>query len=47
MRLRANGFREDEPIDLDQLISGGTGTWDTVEKCWVKRNSAGEWVPEE
>lgn len=46
MRLRARGFREDEPIDLDKLLCGDTGVWDTVDKCFVKKNERGEWVPE-
>jgi hypothetical protein len=47
MRLRGHGLGENAAIpslvgdDKDEV-----GTWDTVEKRWVKRNAAGEWVPE-
>lgn len=45
-RLREEGFRADEPIDLDELMWGGVGTFDTIEKCFVKKNERSEWVPE-
>lgn len=48
MRFRKlGGFKDDDPIDLD--LGGGPnelGVWDTVDKCFVRKNSAGQWVPE-
>lgn len=43
---RTNGYAENEAIDLDAFAMGDLGVWDAVEKCWVKRNVVGEWVPE-
>lgn len=46
MRLRTGGFSERDPINMDDLMWGGTGVYDTVDECWVKKNERGEWVPE-
>lgn len=57
MRMRTEGIRDDQPIILDigegvmtQNAKGDwvgdCGVWDSVEKCFVKKNERGEWVPE-
>jgi hypothetical protein len=47
-RLRAKGFDEHDRIPLEALGSlENLEVWDTVEKCVVKRNAAGDWVPED
>lgn len=45
-RLRSGGFREDQPLNLDEIFGDDLGVWDTVGNQWVKRDATGEWVPE-
>jgi hypothetical protein len=44
--LRPWGFREDEPLDLEELMFGGLREywWDTLEKRYVVKNERGEFV---
>lgn len=47
MRLRGGAIGEHEPMDLQGMFVGDDlGVWDTVDKCFVKKNERGEWVPE-
>ena len=45
-RMRDHGYGEHDPIQMDITGESDVGTWDTLEKRWVKFSS-GKWVPED
>lgn len=49
MRLHSTaGLADNDQVDLNGILYGeDLGVWDTLGKCFVKRNAKGEWIPDD